>query len=70
MFEEFLFSINTFLLHHPHLLRVMHALFWVKYWILMALMGVFVFLVYSEDHRRAEEKRRAAEAKTPGRFLA
>lgn len=70
MFEEFLYSVNTFLLHHPHLLRVMHLLFWVKYWLLMALMGVFVYLVYSEDYKRAEEKRRADEAKAPGRFLA
>lgn len=70
MLEELVYSINAFLVHHPHLLRVMHLLFWVKYWILMGLIGVFVYLVYSEDHRRAEEKRQAAEAKSPGRFLA
>lgn len=70
MIEDILYSINTLLLHHPHLLRVMHVLFWVKYWILTGLMGVFVFLAYAEDYKRSEEKRQTAESKSAGRFLA
>ncbi len=70
MIEDILYSINTFLLHHPHLLRVMHLLFWIKYWALMALMGIFVYLAYSEDYQRAREKRLAAEAASNGNFLA
>ena len=70
MIEDILYSINTFLLHHPHLLRVMHLLFWIKYWALMAIMGVFVYLAYSEDHQRGQEKRQTAEAASDGSFLA
>ncbi|QSA98364.1 hypothetical protein [Methylococcus sp. EFPC2] len=52
MIESLLDTINLFLLQHPHLLHVMHTLFWIKYWLLLAIVGLFVYLVYTNDEHK------------------
>jgi hypothetical protein len=50
-------NINAFIMHDPALLALVQFLFWVKYWILLGIAGIFVFLVYAEDvkKKRAEK---------------
>jgi hypothetical protein len=51
MIEDLMHSLNGMLLQHPDLLHVMYVLFWIKYWILTAIMGVFLYLVYFRNQQ-------------------
>jgi len=70
MIENLVDYINATLLLHPHLLQLMHTLFWVKYWLLMGLMGVFIYLVYSEDKQENMRKQSAARREAEHIFIA
>ena len=61
MIEHWLDSLNALLLQHPPLLHLMHTLFWIKHWILMAIMGVFLYLVYTDDQPELSNKRTTVE---------
>ncbi len=53
MIENLAHTVNTLLVQHPNLLHLMHVLFWVKYWILVAIMGIFIYLAYFRDKQEA-----------------
>ncbi|MDF9391225.1 MULTISPECIES: hypothetical protein [Methylococcus] len=50
MFENFFAEFNAYLLGHPAFLAKLKFLFWLKYWILIGLMAVFIYLLYKERH--------------------
>ncbi|QXP93392.1 hypothetical protein [Methylococcus capsulatus] len=50
MIENFFAEFNAYLLGHPVLLAKLKFLFWLKYWILIGLMAVFIYLLYKERH--------------------
>ncbi|QXP84894.1 hypothetical protein ABZN20_10985 [Methylococcus sp. ANG] len=58
MFENFFAEFNAYLLGHPAFLAKLKFLFWLKYWILIGLMAVFIYLLYKE---------RGADAGSPSR---
>jgi hypothetical protein len=68
MLENFLDTLNVLLLQHPHLLGVMHFLFWFKSWLLLGVFSVFVYLVYTEQ--RLPGKRKLLKRQTQGVFIA
>jgi hypothetical protein len=70
MIENLLDSLNALLLQHTHLLHLMHVLFWIRYWILMAIMGVFIYLVYTDARQDLAGKRAAAKPAPGGIFIA
>jgi hypothetical protein len=70
MIENLVDQINAALVLHPHLLQLMHTLFWVKYWILMGLIGVFLYLVYSEDVQEERRKRTVTRQEAKHIFIA
>lgn len=70
MIENLVDQINAALLLHPHLLHLMHTLFWVKYWMLMGIMGVFIYLVYSEDKQQERRKQSPAQQEAEHIFIA
>lgn len=65
MLREFFNQFNSYLLGHPAFLAKLKLLFWIKYWALTILMGVFVFLIYRERGWRrktpADSRRTAAQ---------
>lgn len=70
MIENLADFINAMLLQHPHLLRLMRTLFWVKYWALTGIMGVFIGLVYFGDQRNDVPKGKPDEQTEKRIFIA
>ncbi len=70
MIEDLLQSLNMLLLQHPHLLHVMHTLFWFKYWILVGIFWGFVYLVYTENKLIASGTRKRSKSETETAFIA
>ncbi len=70
MIEELLEHLNMLLLQHPHLLHVMHILFWVKYWLLVGIFWGFVYVVYKEDKMINSGVRKRIKSKTETSFIA
>lgn len=61
--QNFFDAVNAYLLHHPDLLAHLHFLFRLKSACLLALMGVFLFLVYREDWRNRRARRQRADCR-------
>lgn len=70
MIENLLDSLNLLLLQHPHVLHVMHTLFWIKYWLLLGIVGIFIYLVYSDGDHMIASKTGAADPATESIFIA
>ena len=68
MIESLLVNLNTLLMQHPNLLGAMRFLFWMKSWLLLAVFGVFVMLVYLD--RCVYGKDKHFKRKAQGVFLA
>ncbi|MGX2039121.1 hypothetical protein ACWJKU_03160 [Methylocaldum sp. MU1018] len=72
MFENWFSHMNAFVLSHPHWIAKLDFLLRLKCGLLTALMGFFVYLIYSEQ--RKEQKKLADKPKkspkSPYRFLA
>jgi hypothetical protein len=66
MFENLFDSLNLLLLQHPHVLHVMRTLFWVKYWLLLGIVGVFVYLVYTDQDNKITPKNNGTPKPAPG----
>jgi hypothetical protein len=56
MLENLLETLNVLLLQHPNLLGAMRFLFWLKSWLILAVFGIFVCLVYLDGHPLAKQK--------------
>lgn len=64
MLQDFFRHFNAYLAGHPGFLAKLKLLFWIKYWALTLLMGVFLFLIYRERGWRRKtpaEGRRVAQ---------
>jgi hypothetical protein len=48
MLRDFFSRFNAYLAGHPGFLAKLKLLFWIKYWALTGLMGVFLYLIYRE----------------------
>jgi len=70
MIENLLESLNALLLQHPHLVHLMHTLFWIKHWILMGIMGVFIYLIYTDEQQALSRKRTTLKPAPGGIFIA
>jgi hypothetical protein len=70
MFDDPLASLNTLLLQHPHLLQVMHTLFWFKSYLLLAIYGIFVYLAFTDRQLNAVQSRGSRKAKPRGVLIA
>ncbi len=61
---EFFDAFNAYAMTHPEVIRVMHTLFWVKWWILLLLVFWFCYkmqqpvMVKKREERREARKRR------------
>lgn len=70
MIENLLDSLNVLLLQHPHLLQVMHTLFWIKYWLLLGIVGVFIYLAFTDDAQPLPGANHPAKAISETLFIA
>jgi hypothetical protein len=50
-------TLNAWLIHHPALLAQLRWLFWFKSMALFALMGWFLWLVYTEERQPPKRRR-------------
>lgn len=64
--EEFFAAFNTYAMTHPEILKVMHTLFWVKWWI---LLGMIFWFCYKMQQPVMIKKREARQARKR-RFIA
>lgn len=70
MMQNLLESLNALLLHHPHLLHLMRIFFWIKHWILMGIMGVFIYLIYTDDRQPLPQRRKMLKPASDDVFVA
>ncbi len=43
---EFFDAFNAYAATHPEILKVMHVLFWLRWWVFVIMMGVFVYMIF------------------------
>ncbi|BCX88866.1 hypothetical protein MIN45_P1236 [Methylomarinovum tepidoasis] len=55
---EFFEAFNTYAATHPEVLKVMHVLFWLRWWLFVALIGAFIYLMWADRRRYLAEQRR------------
>ncbi len=55
---EFFEAFNAYAIAHPEVLKVMHVLFWLRWWLFMGLIGTFVYLMWADRRRYLAEQRR------------
>jgi hypothetical protein len=48
MIRDFFSQFNAYLAGHPSFLAKLKLLFWIKYWALTGLMGLFLYLIFRE----------------------
>jgi hypothetical protein len=68
MLENLLNTLNVLLLQHPNLLGAMRFLFWLKSWLIVAVFGIFVCLVYMDG--QALGKQKLSKRQKQGVFIA
>ncbi len=56
--HEFFQAFNAYAATHPEVLKVMHVLFWVRWWFFMGLIGIFLYLMWADRRRYLAEQRR------------
>ncbi len=56
--HEFFDAFNAYAATHPDVLKVMHVLFWVRWWIFMGLIATFLYLMWADRRRYLAEQRR------------
>ncbi|GAB6067544.1 hypothetical protein JCM13664_08620 [Methylothermus subterraneus] len=60
---EFFDAFNAYAMTHPEVLKLMHTLFWVKWWLLLLLVFWFAYkmqqpVIVKSRQERAARKRR------------
>jgi len=56
--HEFLQAFNAYAATHPDILKVMHLLFWLRWWLFVGLIGTFVYLMWADRRRYLAAQRR------------
>lgn len=59
--NEFFDAFNAYAATHPDVLKLMHVLFWVRWWLFMAMIGVFLYLIFHSNQPMVALKKREDE---------
>ncbi|MFO1417943.1 MAG: hypothetical protein U1E83_04675 [Methylotetracoccus sp.] len=57
MFETLFSEFNHYLMRNPGAFGKLKLLFWIKYWALLLIFSVFLYLVYREQYLRKRQRR-------------
>ncbi len=56
--SEFFAAFNAYAMTHPEVLKTMHALFWVKWWLLLLLVFWFCYKLQQPVMTKKRQERR------------